>query len=277
MHSSRRSAGAPASRCSDRVAEGQDARERLVQHDAERVPVGRLGQRAPERLLGRHVPGGAAVVGLLHEADGPRQPEIEQDDAVVTRRDQEVRRLQIAVERPRVVKDAQRDGELPEDVANEDLLGRPRPRTQRGERDALDEVHREEPLDFVAEELVQRHQVGVDDSRGSAKLALQLADGPRRQATEDLDGDLRMPRPIERGKDLPHAAGSEPASDLEPAGERDACTNLAPCPRAGQLLCRPPELLEYVFALVRHGSFASPLDRTGTATASPRRGRALYG
>ena len=83
-----------------RADEGHAAGERLVEHDADGVPVGLGPDLAPRRLLGRHVVGGADDADVaLARAIGRRlrQAEVEQHHAPGLGLDEDVRRLDVAM------------------------------------------------------------------------------------------------------------------------------------------------------------------------------------
>ena len=114
-----------------RAVERQPPRERLVEDDAHRIPVGG-GRGAQERgLLGRHVGrrSGERVVDAVPRAIGKvgRDPEVEEHHAPLAR-DDHVRRLHVPVELACRVDCTEAGGELPKgvtearDVADRELL-----------------------------------------------------------------------------------------------------------------------------------------------------------
>jgi len=103
--------------------EGAPSAEHLVQHSAEREDVGARVGGLSLHLLRRHVTDRAehrARFGLLRQRRGivgadehvlPRQPEVEDLDAPVAR-DEQVLRLQVAVNDPAIVRCAKPLGDL---------------------------------------------------------------------------------------------------------------------------------------------------------------------
>ena len=115
--------------------------EGLVEDDADAVPVRSRCQRLGHRLLGRHVADrahdlfrdGEVLVDLVREVG--RHPEVEDHHATV-RRDEDVRRLDVAVELARGVHGLHALDELPQRAAQQVEVGRRRlwQRPQRGRR-----------------------------------------------------------------------------------------------------------------------------------------------
>ncbi len=100
---------------------------------------------------------------------------------------QHVRRLQIAVELPLVVYGAHAERELPQRVAHEPF-GEHGVRTDVLEEGAAGhEVHREEPLLAVGEEVVQSNEVGMLHAGKRAKLVFEPVDAHRVEPGQRLE------------------------------------------------------------------------------------------
>ena len=76
--------------------------ERLVEHDAERVPIARVARRLAEPDLGRHVDRRARERARAGRALVDGEPEVEEHDTT-GRLDERVRRLEIAMQTARAV------------------------------------------------------------------------------------------------------------------------------------------------------------------------------
>ena len=138
---------AAASAVSDPALERSRAREELVAEDSERVEVAGRPGGLSERLLGSKVPGGAEHgAGGRHTAVGvvgdPRDPEIG-DGEVVPFVEEEVRRLDVAVNDSETVSGVERLRSLPKpgEAAQEDRLP-PRPLSERSARQVLHDDER---------------------------------------------------------------------------------------------------------------------------------------
>ncbi len=80
---------------------------------------------------------------------------------------------------------------------------------------ALHELHGEVPFVRFPEQLVQRHEVGMDNADQRAEFPLQAIDRGRIGPAQGLEGHDRVPIAVERLVHHPHAAGAEAALDLE--------------------------------------------------------------
>jgi hypothetical protein len=202
------------------ASEREHAGQRLVEHDADAVPV-RLGShRIAAGLLGRHVDRGAddrrrhlLLVGLRDES------EVEQHHAAA-RGHEDVGRLDVAVHEVGGVKRQKAARELtqrcpharlvvpvgPEPVAVAHVLDEALPRQK---------LHREEPLAVVVEQLAEAHEVAMRDVGERAKLVLEALDSVAVGRAQRLQGYFRFPLAIEHLVDDAHPAGAEHALDLE--------------------------------------------------------------
>ncbi len=218
-----------------RTVERHRAGEALVEDDAERVDVGaRVDLAAVVDLLGRHVlrrPDECALLrellGAVFVADDFDDPEI--DDFVVVfsvarRHQDDVRRLQVAVDDPLRVRfrEAARDR-----VGDADrLLGRqPAERVDAAaERLTRQELHRDEearrllPLDLAVVE--HRDDVRVLELREDARLAreallkLRVVLARRPFDVQHLQRDVATERHLLGAVHLPHSADRDERADL---------------------------------------------------------------
>jgi hypothetical protein len=231
-----------------RAHEGQAAGERLVEHRADRVPVARLGERGGGALFGRHVAGGAddrLAARARVEVEIGEQAEVEEHDAA-GRRDQDVRRLEVAVQLAQLVQGRDAGGELVQRRAQAGQVDRGARRPRRGggfvgpggrgrrragqgvlegarlaradpaeEVDAVDELHGDEPVVALADQLAQADQVHVVHVGERAELLLEAEQRVRLELAQHLEGHAAAVGVIDRLVDDAHAAGADPPEDLE--------------------------------------------------------------
>ncbi len=207
--------------------ERQASAHGLVQSDAEPVPVARFGEcgargllrghvrgRSGPRPRARHRPAGAglgrarlALRGIAHEL--PREPEVGNPHAPVVA-DQQVLRLDVAVDEARGVRGREAFPRLPEHP--EDLRQRPGVAREPGAKGAsYDELHGHEQIAVEHAHVVHRDDVRVRQL--GQRLGLPLQAGPRAVLAlaglcrEQLERDLaaedrgrrpRRPRPCRR-------------------------------------------------------------------------------
>ena len=157
------------------------------------------------------------LVSSMAPATRTRKPEVEQLHAVL--RQEDVRRLQIAMDDPLLVQRPERA-----EHRERDLPGLPR--RQRAacqtcaQRLAVEQLHREEQVVAVRVDFVELADVRVTDARGGTRLApqplpfLSIA-AVRAQA---LDGDGAVETLVVRGIDHAHAAFAKLTDDAIPAG-----------------------------------------------------------
>ena len=211
------------------------AAQQLVEHDAERIHVAGRAERLAEQLLGARVrdrqrpPGHAGQLGLdqrvaalgFHQL---RDAEIEQPHLAL-RGDEDVRRLQVAVDHEVRVRMLDREQHLSEQP--DPRLDTQRARVApRGQRLAFDVFKREPGLACGRDaRIVQPGNVRVVQRRKDvalARKALRESIALRRSGAaaelarvpeQQLDRDLALERPVValRQPDLGHAAGAEPA------------------------------------------------------------------
>ena len=135
-----------------------------------------------------------------------------------------------------------------------DALGRARLQARRRraypleELDAVDEVHREEPLAGGGDEIAKHDEVRVSEIRESAELALESTNRRGVAVAEPLERDVGVALRVEGREDDTEAAPSEAVFDLEAA---------AFCERGVQL---------QIHVIVRH----SPQGPGGEATRRAR-------
>ena len=237
------------------AAEGQVAGQRLVKENTDAVPVGRGTHGAARGLLGRHVGAGSgAVGGDAHPgaADVDCEAEVD-DDEPAARLDQDVRRLDVAMHLSRVVERAQTAGELGERLAKAiDVqlarlvllvalvsLARVGGRRRHAARlahagrsrveatgasvfeqgNAVDELHRDEPLSAVFDELEERDEVRVPDILQRPELVFQVEERVRAELRQRLERDARVLCAIERFVHGAHPSSPEMTQELEASGD----------------------------------------------------------
>ena len=253
MQSASRSAGTPATSFDggsgsyvallredfeERPGERRPAHERLVEHDADAVPVRGGHGRRPVALLGRHVRGAADELAArdwrrrrpLHELG--RDAEVEEHDAAFVG-DQDVRRLDVAVQLARGVHGAHPLDEL--------AKGSPEAHGVHGgfshveeEVHAVDALHREEDFAVVSlHELVEAHQVRVADVREGAKLLLEEVEREGVEVEQRLRREQLRALAVEHFVDDAHAAASEALPHLVSFGA-------IPLPRLDEVLQADP-------------------------------------
>ena len=233
--------------------------EDLVEHHAHRIEIRGRGGSCTACLLRRHVrdrPFHLAVRRRLAVVvPQAREAEVEEHDASL-RRDDDVRRFDVAVDAPLRVQERERSDELPRRVAKPRLVPRGlrgcrRPRIDEclrgrdvvgracvlvhirgdrgewarlvtpdpsGERLAVDELHRKKPQAVLRAELFEAHEVRVAQIRERTKLVLDPIDGVARVAVERLHRDAPARLAVARDVHHSHAAGAERALDIEARG-----------------------------------------------------------
>jgi hypothetical protein len=83
------------------------------------------------------------------------------------------------------------------------------------EIDPVEQLHRQHPVLAVADQLVERDEVGMDDVQQSAELMLESEQRDRAGAVHGLERDVALVPAIVRAIDGPHAAAAQHAEDLE--------------------------------------------------------------
>jgi hypothetical protein len=233
----RRGTRRPRRRLAGRGAAGgagarQAAGRQAVEGDAERVDVGPRAQSAAAGVL-RSQEGEGSLEALVpvRPQPMPAEPEVDEDGGArpialgggAELRLDDVRRLDVEMEKVAGVKEAERLGELPGE--GQDLAGGER-RLQPAQRRAIDELAGEErPLAAVAE-VVGACDARVRDLREQRELALDLLQVPRaaRRLVEQLQRHVFAAVEVADQEDPPHAAGAQLApelvarSEVEPGG-----------------------------------------------------------
>ena len=115
------------------------------------------------------------------------------------------------------------------------------------ELDPLDELHREEPVVVVGDQLVEAHEVLVDDVGERAKLALEAVERARVEPGERLQRDARLTLAISRLVDDAARPCAEPPHDLV------SCVT-------GEARCGHSERIARTFAPARCSSRDAPSD-----------------
>ena len=198
----------------------QQTSERLIQHHAHGVPVGGLRERLPGSLFGRHIGDRAGQNPFarlrLRPASLRDEPEVE-DGHPPALRDENVGGLDVAVQLSVFVQRMDPVGELPQKVAEPHVIDDPvgeravlstaaririlpglrvagrgleRLRVERRvgtldyglhKGDRLDILHGEKPLAALVEQLMQCHQVRMNDPGERPKLVLEQIQRSRRE------------------------------------------------------------------------------------------------
>ena len=241
--------------------EGKPPGEQLEQDHAEGVPVGGGGHRAVRHLLGRHVLGRAGSGERRLGRPLADQPEVEQHRPPLGG-DEDVRRLDVAVHAPGAVQRDERPRQLGERRAQPLLAiggadpgvtrppravarlrggaavvaARPRPGRHRGQHprglraahvaaeiDPLDQLHREEPLRPLGDQIAEAHQVGMADVRDRPELALEPEQQVGVDDGQELERHGHRVGLVERLVDDAHPAPTEESHQSKPRGppERD--------------------------------------------------------
>ena len=83
------------------------------------------------------------------------------------------------------------------------------------EIDAVDEVHREEPIASARHELVERHEVGMSDVGQRAEFALEAVERGRVGVSHHLQSNDPLASPVVGAVHDPHAPPAKLLEDLE--------------------------------------------------------------
>ena len=205
----------------------------FVQDDAKREDVGPRVERIAQRLLGRHVQNrsnrGARIGERCRRLGGlgdRGKAEVEQL-RVAARRDEDVRRLDVAVDDARRMRGVERIGDLHADVDD----GSDRKRSAREpfvQREAAEQFHYEirASVGFGGlADVVNRADIRMIEPRRGAGFALEAGQmffrGGQRGG-EQLERDVPVKRQIVCLVDLAHAAGADRSDDLESTGDADS-------------------------------------------------------
>ncbi len=210
--------------------------EGVVEDSAGSVPVGLGSHGLRGRLLGRHIAHGTdhVRVALRVFVEVRDQAEVEQYEAAGAR-DENVRRLDVAVDLASFVQRQEAQYELPEGLAQPRKIAGPgcsigRPGVVAARRlrhrathvlekvDAIEQLHGEEPAPSVLEEVIEPDQVRVAQIRERPELALEAHERLGRQRADGLDRHALRQRQVDRFVNDAHAPFTEPPHDLEAAG-----------------------------------------------------------
>ena len=204
------------------------AAEALVEHAAERVEVGAAVDRLALELLGGGVLERADEEARLRQTRRGhllRDPEVAQVDALRRLRDEDVRRLDVPVDEPAVVRRVERARDLLQQVERLPEPERPLLLQQRAQVDALDVAHGDVEEAVRLARVVDRDDVRVVERGGDLRLADEaLAEGVvagqrrRHQLERDLPPQLHVLGLV----DDAHAAAADHVRDPV-AGELRAC------------------------------------------------------
>jgi hypothetical protein len=206
------------------TAEGHLAGQHLVEHDPDGVEIRRRGHRRAAGLLGREVLRSPHDRPGLRHLRGARPGDPEVGDLEPLATDEDVVRLDVAVDDPVTVREAER-------VEN---LERVRDRLRDGERAAgedelleaaaLDHLHGDVVRALCFAAVVDRDDVRVRERCGRLRLAPEALDEElvvRVAVVEDLDRDAAAELLVLGQIDIRHAPGAQLAQDaVAPVEER---------------------------------------------------------
>jgi hypothetical protein len=113
------------------------------------------------------------------------------------------------------------DEELPEDVPDPLRMERRRSTNVFEEIDAVHELHREETIRAVHDELVQRYQVRMRDVCQAAELALEAVDVGRPRTKQRFQRHDFVADPVVNFVDDAHAAGAQLLAQCEALGSSE--------------------------------------------------------
>jgi hypothetical protein len=199
------------------AGERQRAGERLVEQGAHRIPVRGRSDLLEQPLLWSHVRGRTHHVALALGHAG-HQAEVEQHDAA-RGGDEHVVRLDVAVDEPVRVQRGQPGGELGQRGAEPALVEAPAGSHVVQERGPFDQLHREPPLAALLDQLAERDEVGMMHILHGTELGLEPEQAIGADALQRLERHPHAAWAVERLVDHAHAAATQRAEDLEPAGE----------------------------------------------------------
>ncbi len=194
------------------------AGQHLVGNDAKRVLVRRPRHRLRRDLLGTHVrrradrqAGARQLLGLGHLGDaevGDHCP------AFVV--DQNVARLDVAVDHAAAVRIAERAGDLAQDGLHHRDGQRSQLTDDRVEGATLDVLHHEVEQMLAVTNRVDRNDVGMAERRGGLGLTPETLDpvAEAQHRRHDLDGDLAVERDVMREIHRRHPAATKLAGDV---------------------------------------------------------------
>ena len=213
------------------VAVERDApAEHLEEDDPDRVDVGRRRDLHPLRLLGAEVLGGAhhrAGPGDLGAA-GAGDAEVGDPDPPVAV-DQDVHRLQVAVDDPVLVRERGGGEHLARHLDR--LLDLEPLVDQLAQRGALDQLHRDVVAVLVGAAVEDADDVLVLQPRRRRRLAAEPLDelGVAGEVlVQELERDVAAELGVAGAPDVGHAAGAEPALQPVAAVDRDSGFELHP-------------------------------------------------
>ncbi len=181
---------------------------------------------AAAALLGRDVVGAADQVAGARQRRQPllaHEPEVDQQRAAVAAQE-DVRRLDVAVEDPALVRMVQRVRDLRERRGGARAVDAPgrvdeaAARDHVGERRPLDQLHREEPGAVAVADLLDVHDVVVAQAGRRIRFAQEALDrgGLQREVRlEDLERDELAAGATARPIDDTHPAAADLAFDHE--------------------------------------------------------------
>jgi hypothetical protein len=202
------------------------AAQELVQDDAQRVHVGAGVRRYALGLLGAEVGGGAddrpGACQLLGVVEGTGDAKVHHLHAAVGGQ-QDVARLDVAVEHAGMVGDGECGGRLGGDLGSSACQQRAFGAADVAQGPPLDELHHHVVGLAVLAPVEDRHDVGVAEVGGGLGLAAEPGDegvvlGELR--VEDLDRHLPPEEGVFGGEHVGHAAAGDVAGDPVAVGQQ---------------------------------------------------------
>ncbi len=137
-------------------------------------------------------------------------------------RDQDVARLDVAVDHPALMGEAERGGHVGRDLGGAIGQDRALAADDLSERATLDVLHDDEVRAVLLAPVVDRDDVGVAEVGGGLCLAAEALDEVavgRQFGEEDLERDLPVEHEVVGQVDLGHATSRQVAQDLVPSAE----------------------------------------------------------
>jgi hypothetical protein len=205
------------------------AGEHLVAHRGQRILIGPGIRRLRQRLLGRHIHGGADAVALIGEVIGERPVDRNRDAEVRQHRvavlgEKDVLRLHVAMHHAGPMGIGQRRRALAGDaerVRHAEPLLAAEPLAQGL---AADVGHGVPQLAVGLAVVVHRADVGMLEPRGGGDLAPEPlgVDRERHVAAEQLEGDGAVVPQVEREVHRGHAAAAQLAVELVTSSKGEA-------------------------------------------------------
>ncbi len=205
--------------------EGGTPGEHLVEHHSQRVDVGAGIHRGALRLLGAeiaggpdHGPGSGEFLGVV---PCPDDPEVGHFHRAIPS-EQDVPRLDIAMDQPRPVCHGERRRSLGSDLGRSSGEERPVGAQHLAQRAPVHQLHHDEIGGAVFAPVVYGDDVGVAQVGRRLRLAPEAADKGVVGAVlgmENLDGHTSTEKTVARREHVGHSTAGDETFDLVPIGE----------------------------------------------------------